>query len=179
MALGHLHVPPQKLPVPRAIMRLVALNLPDASAVGAAFVRITAAARRYKADAAIDGVMVQQMAGEGVDMVIGLQNDPVFGAVVMAGLGGIHVEVLGDVVFRKAPVSTAEAARMLEELKSGAILDGLRGQPPVNRAALACQIAAVSRFGAGAGARLAELDLNPVRAGVDNTVAVDWLMICR
>jgi acetyltransferase len=97
----------------------------------------------------------------------------------MAGLGGIHVEVLGDVVFRKAPVSTAEAARMLEELKSGAILDGVRGQPPVNRDALACQIAAVSRFGAAAGTRLAELDLNPVRAGVDGTVAVDWLMICR
>jgi len=157
----------------------VALNLPDAAAVGAAFARITASARRYKADAAIDGVIVQQMAGEGVDMVIGLQNDPVFGAIVMAGLGGIHVEVLGDVVFRKAPVSTAEAARMLEELKSGAILDGVRGQPPVNRDALACQIAAVSRFGAAAGARLAELDLNPVRAGVDGTVAVDWLMICR
>jgi acetate---CoA ligase (ADP-forming) len=157
----------------------VALNLPDAAAVTAAFVRITASARHYKADAAIDGVIVQQMAGEGVDMVIGVQNDPVFGAVVMAGLGGIHVEVLGDVVFRKAPVSTAEAARMLEELKSGAILDGVRGQPPVNRAALADQIAAVSRFGAAAGARLAELDLNPARAGVDSTVAVDWLMICR
>jgi acetyltransferase len=157
----------------------VALGLADAVAVEVAFVRVTASAKRYKVDAAIDGVIIQQMAGAGVDMVIGLQNDPVFGTVVMAGLGGIHVEVLKDVVFRKAPVSTAEAARMLDELKSGAILNGVRGEPPVNRAALARQISAVSLFGAAAAARLAELDLNPVRAGVEGTVAVDWLMICR
>jgi acetyltransferase len=157
----------------------VALGLADGAAVSAAIKRITTSARRYKEDAAIDGVIVQKMAGEGIDFVIGLQNDPVFGSVVMTGLGGIHVEVLGDVVFRKAPVSVPEALRMLDELKSCAILDGVRGQPPINRAALAGQIAAVSRFGAAAGARLAELDLNPVRAGIEDTVAVDWLMICR
>lgn len=157
----------------------VALGLRDAAAVAAAFMHVTENARRYKADAAVDGVIIQQMAGSGVDMVIGLQHDPVFGVVVMAGLGGIHVEVLKDVTFRKAPVSTMEAVRMLDELKSGGILNGVRGEPPVDRTALAHQISAVSRFGAAAGARLAELDLNPVRAGADGTVAVDWLMICR
>jgi acetyltransferase len=157
----------------------VALGLADAAAVSAAFDRVTKNARHYNADAAIDGVIIQQMAGRGVDMVIGLQHDPVFGTIVMAGLGGIHVEVLKDVVFRKAPVSTMEAARMLDELKCGAILDGVRGEPAVDRTALARQISAVSLFGAAAGPRLAELDLNPVRAGAVGTVAVDWLMICR
>jgi acetyltransferase len=157
----------------------VALALADAPAVAAAFDRVTASARHYNADAAIDGVIIQQMAGSGVDVVIGLQHDPVFGMIVMAGLGGIHVEVLKDVVFRTAPVSTREAARMLDELKSAAILDGVRGEPPVDRTALARQISAVSLFGVAAGARLAELDLNPVRAGAVGTVAVDWLMICR
>ena len=157
----------------------MALALTDAPAVAAAFDRVTASARHYNADAAIDGVIIQQMAGSGVDVVIGLQHDPVFGMIVMAGLGGIHVEVLKDVVFRTAPVSTREAARMLDELKSAAILDGVRGEPPVDRTALARQISAVSLFGVAAGARLAELDLNPVRAGAVGTVAVDWLMICR
>ncbi|MEO8441515.1 MAG: acetate--CoA ligase family protein [Betaproteobacteria bacterium] len=157
----------------------VALNLRDAAAVAAAFVHVTANAARYNANAAIDGVIIQQMAGSGVDMVIGLQHDPVFGTIVMAGLGGIHVEVLKDVAFRKAPVSTMEATRMLAELKSGAILDGVRGEAAVNRQELARQISAVSLFGAAAGARLAELDLNPVRAGAGNAVGVDWLMICR
>ena len=157
----------------------VALGLADATAVAAAYTRITGNAARYKADAAIHGVMVQPMAPDGVDMVIGLQNDPVFGSVVMAGLGGIHVEVLKDVVFRKAPVTAAEAGRMLDELKSGAILNGVRGSPPADRATLTQLISAVSQFGVAAGERLAELDLNPVRVGPGGAVALDWLMICR
>ena len=151
----------------------------DAAAVAAAFTRVTSNAARFKPDAIIDGVIVQPMAPDGVDMVVGLHNDPVFGTVVMAGIGGIHVEILGDVVFRKIPVTVAEAGRMLDELKSGALLNGARGAPAADRAALAQLISAVSRFGIAAGERLAELDLNPVRAGPDGAVAVDWLMICR
>lgn len=157
----------------------VALGLGDGAAVAAAFSRVTASAARYHPEAALDGVIIQQMIAGGVDLVIGLHNDPVFGTVVMAGLGGIHVEVLKDVVFRQAPVTPAEAARMLAELKSGVLLDGVRGAPAVDRAALARLISAVSLFGVAAGARLAELDLNPVRAGPAGTLALDWLLICR
>jgi acetyltransferase len=81
------------------------------------------------------------------------------------------------VAFRKAPVTAAEAGRMLDELKGRAILDGVRGRPAVNRAALEQMISAVSVFGAAAGMRLRELDLNPVLAGPDGAVAVDWLMM--
>lgn len=157
----------------------VALGLADAAAVAGTYAQLIGNAARYRADAVIDGVVVQQMVAGGVDMVIGLQNDPVFGTVVMTGLGGIHVEVLGDVVFRTAPVTVAEAGRMLDELKSSAILNGVRGSPAADRAALTQLISAVSRFGVAAGGRLAELDLNPVRAGAGGAVAVDWLMICR
>jgi acetate---CoA ligase (ADP-forming) len=109
--------------------------------------------------------------------VIGLKRDPTFGPVVMVGLGGVLIEVFKDVVFRAAPVTEAEALRMLDELKSRVLLDGVRGRPPVDRPALAQMISAVSYFGAAAGPRLAELDLNPVLAGPQGTTAVDWLML--
>ena len=155
----------------------VKLGLTDAAAVKAAYAEVTQNARRYKPEARIDGVIVQAMVQGEVELVVGLKYDPVFGAVVMAGLGGIHVEVLKDIAFRKAPVTEAEAARMLDELRSGAILNGVRGRPAVDRAALARLISAVSLFGAAAGERLQELDLNPVVAGPAGAFAADWLML--
>ncbi|MDH4151120.1 MAG: acetate--CoA ligase family protein, partial [Betaproteobacteria bacterium] len=134
-------------------------------------------AKQFKADARIAGVLVQAMAQGDVELVIGLKRDPTFGAVVMVGLGGVLIEVFKDVVFRAAPVTEAEALRMLNELKSRVMLDGVRGKPPVDKAALAQMISAVSRLGAAAGPRLAELDLNPVLAGPKGVTAVDWLMV--
>ena len=155
----------------------VALNLSDDTAVRGAFSALIANAKQYKADARIAGVLVQAMATGDVELVIGLKRDPTFGPVVMIGLGGVLIEVFKDVVFRAAPVTEAEALRMLGELKSRVLLDGVRGKPPVNKTALAQMISAVSRFGAAAGPRLAELDLNPVLAGPQSVTAVDWLMV--
>lgn len=157
----------------------VKLDLADARAVRQAYASIIESARRYKPQARIDGVIVQSMARGDVELVVGLQNDPAFGVVVMAGLGGIHIEVLKDVAFRQAPVTPAEAGRMLDELRGRALLDGVRGKPPVNRAALTRLISAVSCFGAAVGARLQELDLNPVLADADGAVAVDWLLVLK
>jgi acetyltransferase len=157
----------------------VRLGLADAGAVRAAFNGILESARQYRPEARIAGVVVQPMAKGDVELVIGLQNDPAFGVVVMAGLGGIHIEVLKDVAFRKAPVSNTEAMGMLDELRARALLDGVRGRPPVDRDAVAAMIAAVSRFGAAAGPRLAELDLNPIMAGQGGALAVDWLLVTR
>jgi acetyltransferase len=155
----------------------VILGLKDADAVRAAYGEVVAGARRYKAEARIDGVVVQEMASGAVECVVGLRRDPTFGMIVMAGLGGIFIEVLKDVVFRKAPVSEAEAGLMLAELKGAAILGGARGRPAVDEAALARFVAAVSRFGAAHADRLQELDLNPVLASPTGAVAVDWLMV--
>ncbi|MBI4204433.1 MAG: acetate--CoA ligase family protein [Betaproteobacteria bacterium] len=154
----------------------VALQLTDADAVRQAFAVVIANVKRHEPRARIEGVIVQPMLQGEAELVVGLQNDPVFGLVVMAGLGGIHIEVLKDVAFRKAPVTPTEAGRMLDELRGRAILDGVRGRAPVDRAAVARLISAVSCFGA-AETRLKELDLNPVFAGPDGAVAVDWLMV--
>jgi acetyltransferase len=155
----------------------VALNLKDADAVRTAFAQLVTNAKQYRADARIVGVLVQAMAQGDVELVIGLKRDATFGPVIMVGLGGVLIEVFRDVVFRAAPVTEAEALRMLDELKSRAVLDGVRGKPAVDRAALARMVSAVSRFGAAAGPRLAELDLNPVLAGPHGVTAVDWLMV--
>jgi acetyltransferase len=145
--------------------------------VRAAFAEVTANARAYKPDAALTGVVVQAMAQPGVEMVVGVKQDAVFGPVVMVGLGGIFVEVLKDVVFRAAPVSDLEALDMLEELKGKAMLDGVRGRPAVDRHALAALISNVSIFAAAAGGRLQELDLNPVMVSEKGVTAVDVLMV--
>ena len=155
----------------------VALNLGDELAVRSAFSALITSAKQYKADARITGVLVQATAQGDVELVIGLKRDPTFGQVVMVGLGGVLIEVFKDVVFRAAPVTEAEALRMLDELKCKVLLDGVRGKPPVSKQALAQMISAVSRFGAAAGPRLAELDLNPVLAGPQGAIAVDWLMV--
>ncbi len=155
----------------------VALNLGDADAVRLAFATLIRNAQHYKADARISGVLVQAMTTGDVELVIGLQRDPVFGPVVMVGLGGVLIEVFKDVVFRAAPVTVAEALRMLDELKCRVMLDGVRGKPPVDRAAIARMISAVSCFGAAAGSRLVELDLNPVLAGPQGVIAVDSLLL--
>ena len=155
----------------------VLLDLHDWQDTVGAYHRILQDARSYDPDARLDGVIAQRMERGSAELVVGLKNDPVFGPVVMAGLGGVFVEVLKDVAFRRAPVTEAEALAMLADLKGAALLDGARGRAPVDKDSVAALIAAASRFGAAAGERLVELDLNPVLAGPDGAEAVDWLMI--
>lgn len=155
----------------------VALDLPDEAAVRDAFAEIVGSAGRFDPKATIEGVVVQEMVSGNLEIVVGLKRDPVFGMVVMVGLGGVFVEVLRDVVFRRAPVSEAQATEMLNSLQGAVMLDGVRGASPVDRDALARLISAVSSFGTSASDRLLELDLNPVLAGPDGAVAVDWLMV--
>jgi acetate---CoA ligase (ADP-forming) len=156
----------------------VALGLGDAAAVRRAFADVTASARRQVPAAHIDGVLVQKMARPGVEMVLGLRRDPAFGHVVMVGLGGIFVEVLKDVAFGRVPIAAGQAQRMIDSLKGRAILQGARGQPPVDRAALAAAVVALSGL-ALRHPEIDELDLNPVFAGPTGIVVVDWLMRTR
>lgn len=155
----------------------VEIGLADAAAVRAAGQRILARARQKLPKARLSGLLVQEMKSGEIDLVVGLRDDPVFGMVVMVGLGGVLVEVLKDVVFCQAPVTESEASEMLTRLRAAAVLDGVRGKPGVNRALLSQFIASVSEFGAANVAHLTELDLNPVLAGLDEVVAVDWLLV--
>jgi acetate---CoA ligase (ADP-forming) len=102
------------------------------------------------------------MAQRGVEMIVGITRDPDFGPMLMVGLGGIHVEVLKDVAFAPVPLPEDEALALLQELKGAAVLGGVRGDPPADKAALAQLMAALSRFAADHADTIAEIDLNPV-----------------
>lgn len=156
----------------------VRLGLRDDAAVGRAFDSVMEAARRHAPAAHLDGVVVQAMANPAVELVLGLRWDPVFGHVVMVGLGGIFIEVLKDVAFARAPTSHRDARAMLDGLVGAPVLRGARGRPPVDENALVEAIVALSRL-VEAHPGIEELDLNPVFAGPDGVVAVDWLMLER
>lgn len=157
----------------------VRLGLEGEGAIETAYEQIVAAAARYEDGAKIDGVLVEAMVDPAVEMVIGLKRDPAFGNVIMVGLGGVFVEVMKDVAIRLCPVTSAEALHMLDTLRGASILDGIRGDPVADRSKLAQMIVDVSRFGAVSGDDLVELDLNPVFAGPEGAVAVDWLLVAK
>lgn len=157
----------------------VRLNLADEAAIRAAHAGILGAARSAAPRARIDGVLVQRMAAPGVELVIGLRRDPAFGMTVMLGLGGVLVEVFGDVTFRKAPIDRATAHDMIDSLKGRRLLGAFRGRPAIDVDRLADLLCAVASFGAAHEAWLEELDLNPVIARDDAVMAVDWLMVGR
>ncbi len=159
----------------------VALGLDGEAAVRAAYARIVANAAAAHPGAAIQGVLVQQMARPGIEIILGVSRDPDFGPMLMVGLGGIHVEVMRDVAFAPVPLGTDEALSLLGELKGAALLDGVRGAPPADRAALAELIASLSRFAADHAEQIEEIDLNPVivhRQGEGLSV-VDALIVKR
>jgi hypothetical protein len=119
------------------------------------------------------------MVTDGIETILGAQWDPVFGPVVMFGLGGIFVEAIGDVTFRLAPFDEAEAMRMIHELRALPVLRGLRGKPPGDLTALARSLAALSRFAAAQGPGLTSLDINPflVRPEGQGALALDAMLI--
>jgi acyl-CoA synthetase (NDP forming) len=150
----------------------VKLNLAGEAAVGEAYDAILAAARKAQPEARIDGVSVQSMAAPGTEVIIGVNTDPQFGPVLMFGLGGVLVEVLEDVAFRIVPIEPRDARHMVREIKGFKLLEGYRGQPPADVAALESLLLKVSAF-VDSHPEVAELDLNPVFAYADGAVAVD------
>ena len=150
----------------------VELNLADAAAVRMAYERITTALTTAVPGAEVQGVSVQPMAKAGTEVIMGLTRDPQFGPVLMFGLGGVLVEVLKDVAFRVVPLEPHDAAEMVREIKGFPVLDGYRGAPPADLAALEAVLMTLSAF-AEAHPEVAELDLNPVFAYNDGAVAVD------
>jgi acetate---CoA ligase (ADP-forming) len=140
----------------------VILGLQGQHSVTAGYDQIIATVERYKPDARIEGVLVQKMAPRGIELVIGMINDPTFGPIIMAGLGGTLVELMGDVVHRPSPIDVAEATDMLLSLKSARLLTGFRGSKPIDIAPAAALIANLSRAALAYRAEIAEMELNPV-----------------
>ena len=140
----------------------VALSIASEAELRDAYRRVRGAARAAHPGAEMRGVLVQQMAAAGVEMIVGVARDETFGPLLMLGLGGIYVEVLRDVAFAPAPLSPDDARDLLGQLRGARLLEGVRGAPPADVEALADLLVAVSRFAADHGDTVAEIDLNPV-----------------
>jgi succinyl-CoA synthetase beta subunit len=147
----------------------VVLDLHDAAAVRAAYDAMLRAVLQHKPDARIDGVLVQRMAPKGLELVIGMVNDPTFGPIIMLGYGGTTVELFGDVAHSPAPVDAAEAERMLRSLKSAPLLTGFRGAAAIDPAPLAALVAQVSAAALAYRDQIAEMEFNPVILHADGS----------
>jgi len=142
----------------------VKLNVSGEAALRRAFADIMTSVRQHRPDARIDGILVAPMASKGVECIAGVHCDPVFGPVVMFGLGGVFVEVLKDVSFRLAPFGRAEALAMIRETKGHALLQGARGAPPCDIGALADALVALSRFAHARRTDFSSVEINPLLA---------------
>lgn len=156
----------------------VLLDVRDADAARAGFEAIMARARAAQPHARLRGVLIQQMLRGGQEVIIGVQRDPTFGPLVMFGLGGILVEVLADVSFRLAPLTRHDAEEMIARVRGARLLDGVRGQPPADRAALVEALVRVSQMAVDH-PKISELDINPllVMPAGQGVVAVDARVI--
>jgi acyl-CoA synthetase (NDP forming) len=142
--------------------KAVRLGIASDQALAAAYDEVLANARAYRKDARIEGVLVQEMVAGGVEAILGVTNDPLFGPAVMFGLGGIFAEVLKDVAFRLAPVTPSMAREMIAEIKGYPLLAGARGRAPADVDALADAIVRLSALAVDLKDHVAELDINPL-----------------
>jgi acetyltransferase len=138
----------------------VKVGLRNAADVRDAFELITYRAQRYVPEARLWGCLVQEMVPEGLEVLIGMNRDPQFGPLITFGLGGIYVEVLKDVSFRLAPLSRQGSEAMLKEIRAAALLEGVRGQPAVDRQSIADTLLRISQLVMDF-PEIAELDINP------------------
>jgi acyl-CoA synthetase (NDP forming) len=151
---------------------LVRVGVPTAKAVRDAYAEII---DRAGGDA--EGVLVCEMVTGGVETVVGVTHDSLFGPTVMFGLGGVFVEVLGDVTFRVPPFDAAEARRMVQEVQAWPLLTGVRGTRPADVKALVDVIMRVQRLAVDLHADIAELDVNPLVVRERGAVALDALAV--
>jgi acetate---CoA ligase (ADP-forming) len=156
---------------------VIRLNLRDAAEVGAAYDAICARIAAHAPPPRLDGMLVQKMAPPGIEIVVGGRVDAQFGPLVVVGLGGVLVELLNDTALAPAPVGPREAEALLRELRGFRLLQGFRGSPAVDLAALCDVICRASEFIADQQDLVAELDINPLICAGSNITAVDALIV--
>jgi acetyltransferase len=157
----------------------IVLNVSSDREVRAAYRDILSRAKNYlrNAPALIQGVLVQEMLKDGVEVIIGTTRDPVFGHVLMFGLGGIFVEAMKDVSFRITPLGRKDAVEMVREIKGYSVLQGMRGKAPVDFNALVDVILRVSALVTDHGGSIQELDINPLVVSAAGAKVVDALIV--
>jgi acetyltransferase len=161
----------------------VKVGLGNAEEVRDAFELMTYRAQRYVPEARLWGCLVQEMVpGGGQEVLVGMNRDPQFGPLVTFGLGGIYVETLKDVTFRVAPFSSQEAAQMLSEIRAHALLDGVRGKPALDKAAIVDALLRIGQLVQDF-PEIAELDINPLmvypkgQGSGQSAIAIDMRLI--
>jgi acetate---CoA ligase (ADP-forming) len=160
----------------------VKVGLQDADQLRHAWTDIMEAALRHRPDATLDGLLIEKMAPRGgLELMVGVTRDPVFGHVMTFGLGGIYVEILRDVTRRMLPLSAGEAAAMVREMRCFPLLDGARGRPPADLQALETLLLRISDFVMQNTDRIEEMDLNPVWIGArgEGVLPLDAVIIER
>ena len=157
----------------------VKLGIGSLAEAQAAFDEIMASCRSYKPGAQLDGVLVQEMAAAGTEMIVGVSSDRQFGPMLLVGMGGVFVEVFKDMAMAPCPVCKAEAMNMINSLKAVKLLDGYRGSKPCDKEALAEIMVRVSEYAAANSSTLKELDMNPVIVYEQGkgAIAVDALLV--
>jgi acyl-CoA synthetase (NDP forming) len=155
---------------------LVEVGLTTAASVRATYRRMMETAAEAAPHAAVEGVLVSELVAGGVETVIGMTRDDVFGPALMFGLGGIFVEVLEDVTFRVPPFPESQARAMVESIRGHALLRGARGRPAVDVSAIVAAIMGLQHLALDLGDDILELDVNPLLARPDGVVALDALV---
>ena len=155
----------------------VRLDVRGAAAVAEAHDGILAAIRDAAPDARIDGILVSPMAGAGTEMILGVVHDAVFGPMVLLGMGGVFAEILADTALRPAPFGHATALAMIRSLRGFPLLDGARGRPPADIAALADALARLSVWADRQRGQLASVDINPLLVRPSGVLALDALVV--
>ncbi len=154
----------------------VIVNLKNPIEIITAYNKILENVKKYKSDARIVGILVQEMAPNSTEVIVGAIKDPQFGQTLMFGLGGIFVEILKDVNFRIAPISIDDATEMITQLKAYPLLKGFRNTPPADIDALVGILCSTSRLVMDY-PEIKELDLNPVLAYKKGAKTVDARII--
>ncbi len=158
----------------------VKVGLQSATDVRDAYELMVYRAQRYVPDARIWGCVVQEMVPKGTEVLVGMNRDPQFGPLVTFGLGGIYVETLKDVTFRLAPFSITEAQEMLSEIRAHALLDGVRGQPAADKAAIQDALLRIGQLVQDF-PEIAELDINPLMVynQGQGAIAIDMRLVLK
>jgi len=154
----------------------VIVNLKSKAEVQTAYGKILENAKKYKATAKIVGVLVQEMAPQSTEVIVGSIKDPQFGQTLMFGLGGVFVEILKDVTFRIAPITREDAQEMVMSIKAYPLLNGYRNTPPTDIDAIITTLLNTSRLVMD-NPQIKELDLNPVMAYEKGAKTVDARII--
>jgi acyl-CoA synthetase (NDP forming) len=155
----------------------VILNLQSKPQVMKEYVELIKRITKIRPEPDIDGVIIEEQIEEGLELIIGTLNDPVFGQTIMFGLGGVLVEVLKDVSFRLLPIKEEDAYKMIEDIKSNVLLNGYRGKKGINRTELVSIMMKLSTIVKEN--PIEEIDINPLIALNDELIAVDARIILK